>query len=108
MDQTFKEKAGGRVFTRVSRWNLIDYTIISAKNRLAGYADNYGTGGNKLNLTYFKFNNHTYPLNYFPKLVTPIQLEDHVTLSRKSTGEDEYYLEINETRDKVRLYKLVG
>lgn len=108
MDQVFKEKDGNRMFARVSRWNLIDYTIISTKNRLAEYADNYGSGANKLNLTYFKFNNHTHPLNYFPKLVTPIQLEDQVTLSRKSSGDDEYYLEINSAKDRVRLYKLVG
>ena len=106
MDQVFKEKDGNRMFARVSRWNLIDYTIISTKNRLAEYADNYGSGANKLNLTYFKFNNHTYPLNSFPKLVTPVTLEGQITLTRKCAGDGEYYLEINATKDKVRLYKL--
>lgn len=105
MNDTILEKNGTRKFEMISRWNAIDYTIISDNNRFAKYADNYGNKNEKLTLTFFKVRNHTYPLNMFAKLMEPIQLEDRSVLSRQSTENDSYYLEINSAKDKVRVYK---
>lgn len=98
---------GSRKFERISRWNLIDYTIISKSNRFVKYADVDDFGKNKLSLTFFKLRNHTYPLNMFAKLVTPIQLEDRSVLTRQNVENDVYYMEVNSNKDKVRLYKEV-
>ena len=101
-----KERNGLRRFERVSRWNAIDYTIISDRNKLAQYADNYGTG-EKLTLTFFKWSGHTYPLGMFGKLVESIMLDDFTQLTRQSVVDCDYFLEINPTKDKVRLYRKV-
>lgn len=106
MGITVKERNGLRRFERLSRWNAVDYTIISDRNKLAEYADNYGTG-EKLTLTFFKWNGHTYPLGMFGKLMEPITLEDFTHLHRQSVVDCDYFLEINSTKDKVRLYRKV-
>ena len=105
MQQIIKERGGTRMFERVSRWNVVDYTIISNRNRFAQYADNAGTGTDKLTLTFFKLRNHTYPLNRFAKLVDKIQLEDLSVLSRQDTETGIFYIEVSPEKDKVRLYK---
>lgn len=103
--EAIKEVNGSRKFERVSRWNVLNYTIISDHNRFAKYADNAGNKNEKLTLTYFKLRNQHYPLNKYGKLVTPIQLEDHSILSRQDVEDGIFYLEINATKDKVRLYR---
>ena len=103
--EAVKEVNGSRKFERVSRWNVLNYTIISDHNRFAKYADNAGNKNEKLTLTYFKLRNQHYPLNKYGKLATPIQLEDHSILSRQDVEDGIFYLEINATKDKVRLYR---
>ena len=104
MSITVKERNGLRRFERVSRWNAIDYTIISDRNKLAQYADNYGTG-EKLALTFFKWNGHIYPLGMFGKLMEPITLEDFTHLHRQSVVDCDYFLEVDTKKEKVRLYR---
>lgn len=101
----FKERNGGRVFERISRWSVIDYTIVSKRNRFAKYGDDFDGKKDKYNLTYFKLRNHTYPVNVFGKLIEYIELEDHSLISRQSIEDSHYFLEINPEKDKVRLYK---
>ena len=105
MIEPIKEQNGDRLFERVSRWNVLNYTIISDHNRFAKYADNAGNKNERLTLTYFKLRNHHYPLNQYGKLVAPIRLEDNSILSRQDVENEVYYLEVNPTKDKVRLYK---
>ena len=100
MSKVFKEKQGNKVFERSSRWNLLEYTIISDKSINAPYADNYGKGDKKLFLTYIKFMNTVIPLNKFKDLPEPILLEDFVTLT-KYCEELGYYLEVKGERVKV-------
>lgn len=106
MDNIFSEKNGTRKFERISRWNAIDYTIISRSNRLAQYADNYDSKDVRLNITCFKYGAKVYALKKFARFDTPIILEDRSTLSRLDT-EDNLYLEINGLKTKVRLYREV-
>ena len=105
MEQFIKERKGNRTFERISRWNLLDSTIIADRNRFAKYADNAGNKGEKLVLTYFRLRSHTYPLNMFGKLVDVIELEDHSIISRQNVENNIYYLEISPDKNKVRLYK---
>jgi len=107
MAESLKEKTGTRRFERISGWNLLDYTIIADRNRFAPYADNFGKKYEKLTLTYFRLRGRTYPLNMFGKLVDPVVLEDYTKLSRQNVEETTYYLEINSTKDKVRVYREV-
>lgn len=107
MEEYIKERNGSRRFVRISRWNAIDYTIISKNNRFAQYADDAGSGKDKLAFTYFKLRNHTYPLNMFGKLVKSIELEDHTKISRQNVEDNNYFLEVSPDKTKVRVYKLV-
>ena len=106
MEEFIKERNGGRRFERISRWNLIDYTIISKNNRFAQYADDADSGKDKLAFTYFKLRNHTYPLNMFGKLMESIELEDHTKISRQNVEDNNYFLEVSPDKTKVRVYKL--
>jgi len=106
MSSLVKERNGGRRFERISRWNNLDYTIIADNNRFAKYADNAGTG-KKLTLTYFRWKNQRYPFNMFGKLIKPMVLEDFSTISRQSVEDCKVFLEVNATKDKVRLYREV-
>ena len=101
-----KEKDGIRYFERISRWNAIDYTVVSRNNRFAEYSDNYHTKDTKLNLTCFKYSNQTYPLEKFTKLAEPIILEDRTSLYRVDP-ETKTYLELSGDKEKIRLYKEV-
>ena len=105
MDPIIKEKKGVLAFTRISRWNNLEYTLVSSRSTMAEYADNYGSGDKKLNLTIFKFRNHTYPLNRFAKLVDPITLEDGSVITRRYTTNKDYYAEISEDKTQIRLYR---
>lgn len=97
-----KAKFEDRQFERLIRWNVLDYTYVTRKSTFAKYADNYNSNDIKLCLTRFRFNNNWEPLNKYQP-ITPIQLANGSVISRKS--EDGLYLEMNDTKDKVRLYK---
>ena len=99
-----QERSGSRYFEKRSRWNVIDYTVISSNNINAKYGDKVGSDTNRLFLTYFKFGEKVYPLNRFKKLDTPVMLEDLTRLTLKDS-ESNYWLEMNETKDKVRVYE---
>lgn len=105
MNDILSERKGTRKFKRLSRWNSLDSTLISKNNRFAKYSEEIGTGGAKLDLTFFKLKNHVYPLNMFGKLVKTIMLEDLTVLSRQDVENHIYYLEVSPEKDKVRLYK---
>lgn len=101
------ERFGDRKFERLSRWNLIDYTLISRNNRLAQFADNYGDkNASKLNLTCFKFGAKVYALKQFSKFDDPIILSDHSSISRIDSTNN-MMLEVNSDKTKVRLYREV-
>ena len=104
MTKIISEKNGTRKFTRYSRWNVIDYTIISKKHRFAQYADDTSGNPDRLNLTYFHVGTTMYPLRKFAKFDAPIVLDDLSTISRidPETG---MLLEINADKTQVRLYK---
>lgn len=104
-NKIFKERNGGRMFERVSRWGVIDYTIVTKRNRFAKYGDDFDGKKDKYNLTYFELRKHMYPVNMFEKLAKCIELEDHSLLSRQSVENNQYFLEISPKKDKVRLYK---
>ena len=104
MEKLISEKSGNRKFRRLSRWNSVDYTLISRSNRFAKYADNFmDNNADRLNLTCFRFGARTLPLNKFGKFDKPIILEDLSHLSRIDT-EENILLEINSDKTKVRLY----
>ena len=99
-------KDGGRKFERISRWNIIEYTIVTRKSIHAPYTDNIGSNDDKLFLTYFKRNNHITPLYKHAVLVPPIVLSDGAILSR-CDPETGCYLEVASDNKKVRMYKEV-
>ena len=104
MPTIVEEKNGTRKFERITCWNKIDETLITRKSIHAPYADNPDSKGEKLFLTYFKLNNHITPLNKFGKLMTAVTLSDRSVISRQDT-ETGYFMEVNSSKDKVRLYK---
>ena len=107
MATLLNEKNGDRKFERLSRWNTLDYTLISRNNQFAAYADNYNSSDAKLNLTCFHVGTTLYPLRRFGKLDKPVSLDELSTISRYDpvTG---FYLEINSDKSKVRLYREVA
>ena len=103
MRRLLKEKNSSRVFESTSRWNEIQYTVISANNENAKYADNYGKGDKKLFLTYIRFMTKVVPIKKFSKLSDPIKLEGGVVLTQ--VNEDgTYFLEEDKKNDRVRVY----
>lgn len=102
-----KERNGNRKFEKMSRWNALEFTIITPKSVNAKYADNAGSGNKNLFITYFKRDNKIFPLRRFEKLEKPIILEDFSRIVMKDT-ESDYWLEIDETKDKVRVYREVS
>lgn len=106
MAKIISEKNGTRKFTRYSRWNAVDYTIISKNHRFAQYADASQGDQAKLNLTYFRIGNTLYPLRKFARFDTPIILEDLSAISRIDP-ELGLLLELNADKTQVRLYKEV-
>ena len=101
MGKILSEKNGNRKFERSGRFNEVLYTVISRKNALAKYADNYDTDDKKLFLTYIRTANRTVPLKPYQTLEVPIVLDEFVTLT-KFNPEDGTYLE--EKGDKVKQY----
>ena len=99
-----KERNGNRVFEKITRWNVLEDTIVSPKNRFAAYADNADSGNNKLFLTAFTVRGKILPFNRFKKLETPILLEDMSNLVRydEETG---YYMEVNNEDRKIRIWE---
>lgn len=96
-------KFENRTFERLIRWNVLDYTYVTRKSTFAKYADNYDSDDIKLCLTRFRVNGNWEPLNRY-KPISPITLADGSVITRKAEDAD-YYLEINNTQDKVRIYK---
>lgn len=101
------ERNSGRKFERASRWNSVEYTIVSRKNRFAEFADNYNSDSDKLNMTWFKINNVMIPLNRFVRLDNNIILDDYSTITLHDP-ETHMFLEFNKDRSKVRLYNEVA
>ena len=81
LGKVLSERHSGRKFERASRWNTVEYTIVSRKNRFAEFADNYNDGSDKLNMTWFKVNNTMLPVNRFIRLESNIILDDYSTLT---------------------------
>lgn len=106
MDKVLSEKRGSRNFKQVSRWNGLDFTIVSRNSKFAQYTDNYLSKADRLNLTCFHFGSIVLPLRRFGKLDKPIELKDLVTLTRFDP-ETNLFLEINGDKSKVRLYREV-
>ena len=98
------ENGGTRKFERVSRWNAVDYTIITRKSIHAPYTDNVDSKDDKLFLTYFKQNNHIVPVNKYVVLPSAIKLTDGSVLSRYDS-ETGCYLEVAKDKSKIRIYK---
>lgn len=97
---------GMHQFEQISKWRVLDYTIIAKHNRFAQYSDNYDTGADKLFLTYFRVSNSIIPFNRFEPLENPMILENRVKLTRKDP-ETNYFLEYDKQNEKVRLYREV-
>lgn len=104
MTKLISEMNGTRKFELLSRWNTLEYTLISRSSKFAPYSDNYNSHANKLNFTFFKVRNVIYPLNKFARFDQPILLDDFSTISRIDT-ETGILLEINDDKSKVRLLK---
>ena len=79
MAALIKERNGNRVFERICRWNIIDYTIISKNNRFVKYADSF-ENTEKYPLTYFKLRQ-----SYFLEVNSD---NTKVRLYREVTNED--------------------
>ena len=107
MGKVLSERHSSRKFERASRWNTIEYTIVSRKNRFAEFADNYDDGSDKLNMTWFKVNNTMFPVNRFIRLESNIILDDYSTLTRQDP-ETHMFLEFNKDKSKVRVYNEVA
>lgn len=104
MAKLISEMNGTRKFELLSRWNSLEYTLISRNSKFAQYADNYHSNAEKLNFTYFKLRNTIYPLNKFARFDQSIVLSDFSTISRIDT-ETNLLLEITDDKRKVRLLK---
>lgn len=100
---TAKERNGNRVFEKITRWNILEDTIVSPKNKFSAYADNANSNNNKLFLTICTIRGKVIPFNRFEPLETPILLEDMSNLVRydKETG---YYMEVNKENRKIRVW----
>lgn len=102
-----QEKKGTRKFEKISRWNVLSYTTITRNNANAKYADNADSKNDKLFLTYFRLDNTVFPFRRFEKVAEPVMLSDLTRLVMKDS-ESNMWLEINATKDKVRMYKEVS
>lgn len=106
MGNIVKERNGSRMFQKMSRWNTLEYSTISDKSSLAKWADPDSSGGARLFITYFTRDDKKYPITRFEKLNPPVMLENLSRLTLKDT-ESDYWLEVNEGKDKIRVYKEV-
>ena len=103
MGKILAEKNGNRKFERSGRFNEVLYTVISRKNALAKYADNYDTDDKKLFLTYIRCFSKNIPIRRFIRLDTPIVLDDFSKLVAYDET-TQYYLELDEKNEKARIY----
>lgn len=99
------EKDGTRKFERVGKWTILEDTLISKNNRFAEFADNYGSN-DKLRITIFGRGSRQFPMNKFKCMDDVITLKDYSLLSRYDS-DSRFFIEINKTGDKVRLYREV-
>ena len=98
-----KELKGDRKFERVTRWNILEDTIISPKNKNAPYADVVNNNSDKLFLTFCTIQGKVTPYNRFKKLEQPILLEDLSIISRYDE-ETQYYMEVDKDNHKIRIW----
>lgn len=99
-----KERNGTKQFEKMSRWNSLEFDTISRRSSFAKYADPSSSNGAKLFITYFERDGKKFPINRFEKVNPPVLLEDLTRLTLRDT-ESNYWLEINEDKDKIRIYK---
>lgn len=99
-----KELNGDRKFEKLTRWNILEDTIISSKNKNAPYADVVNGNTDKLFLTYFTFQGKVTPFNRFVTLDTPIMLHD-LSILRRYDEETQCYLEFDIKNRKIRVWK---
>lgn len=99
-----KELQGDRKFEKLTRWNVLEDTIVSSKNKNAAYADVVNGNTDKLFLTYFTLQGKVTPFNRFTPLDTPIKLYDLSVLSRYDK-ETQCYLEVDNKNRKIRVWK---
>ena len=102
-----EEKNGNRRFERVSRWNVLNDTIISKHNRMVEYADEADKGKDKLWITCFTYSGKTYPIRRYATISPTIVLSDRTVLSRQDVEDNRFFLEVNSEKNKVRLYREV-
>lgn len=105
MSKILREKNGTRQFEKLTRWNTLDYTLVSRKSIFAKYADNLNSNDAKLCLTRFIFQNTWQPFNRYHKVDKPVMLSDLTVLSRQDSENPDMWLEVGD--DKVRVYKEV-
>ena len=105
MSKVLRERNGTRQFEKLSRWNTLDYTLISRNSIFAKYSDDPNSKGAKLCLTRFIFQNNWQPLNRYHKVDKPIMLSDLTVLSRQDSDNPDIWLEMGE--DKIRVYREV-
>ena len=98
------ERNGVRKFEKISRWNTIAYTTITRKSVYAPYAEPTSTEGEKLWFNYFILKEQTYPMRRFEKLEKPVMLSDLTRLSMHDP-ESGLWLEVDEDKEKIRVYK---
>lgn len=98
------ERNGTRKFEKISRWNTIKYTTITDKSTYKQYAEPSSSTGAKLWLNYFSIRDQWYPLRKFQKLDTPVMLSDLTRLSMHDP-ESGLWLEVDEDKEKIRVYK---
>lgn len=100
------ERKGTRKFERLSKWHILSDTNITRNSSNAKYASDTNRNSDKLILTYFKLDTVIYPIGRFEKLSSPIMLSDLSRIVMKDT-ESNLMLEMNETKNKVRIYQEV-
>lgn len=106
MSKLISERNGNRQFEKMTRWNSLEFSTISRSSTMAQYADPSSSSGARLFITYFVRDNKKYPINKFEKVNPPLLLEDLTRLSLKD-DESGYWLEVNEDKDKIRVYREV-
>lgn len=99
-----KELKGDRQFEKLTRWNTLEDTIISNKNKNAPYGDVVNGNTEKLFLTYFVLKGKQIPIKRFGKVAPPLVLEDLSIISGYDP-ETQYYLEVDKDNRKIRVWK---
>ena len=96
MGKVLRERNGTRQFEKLTRWNTLDYTLISRNSTFAKYADDPCS---------IVFQNTWQPFNRYHKVDKPIMLSDLTVLSRQDSDNPDIWLEVG--TDKIRVYREV-